>query len=433
MARTIPVIEGQFGTSQYYMTTMKASEVVQSLIIPKDLKGWEDPSIEERFQRELNFNRVKNQIAPYLAENKNRFFSSLVVAIYGGDDPIFTPLADKTKVDPAYSEAANRLGFLTLQSNNLVPLDGQHRLAALKFAITGKDEKGKDIPDHKFTANPDLSDEDISIILIRYNKKNSRRIFNNLNRYAKPTSKADNLITTEEDIFAIIAREDIAGLIKGTRIINIRNNQLGDNQHYFTTLATLYDCVTEICVKEFNIKGKPDITNLPDKQTVNLYKEKCIDIFSLLFKEVETFKIATSDPSETGDQQRIDMRKTEGSLLMKPIGQKCLTIAFQQTISSETSSGSYLDPKIVCQRINEIDWSKDQDMWRFVLMEADGATIKYGKAVENFATQYISYLIGKDTKYWTDSTNKNELLDAYQNNFPPKDRSDLKLPKQINL
>ena len=74
MARTIPVIEGQFGTSQYYMTTMKASEVVQSLIIPKDLKGWEDPSIEERFQRELNFNRVKNQIAPYLAENKNRFF-----------------------------------------------------------------------------------------------------------------------------------------------------------------------------------------------------------------------------------------------------------------------------------------------------------------------------------------------------------------------
>ena len=148
MASTIPVLEGQFGSTTYYMTTMKASEVVNRLHVPKNLDGWAEMSIEERWQREINYSRVKKQIAPYLINTQDRFFGSLVVAIYKGNKPKFEPLK---KMSPnisggAYSESIERLGFLTLAGNEiLVPLDGQHRLAALKFAMTGKDERDKEI------------------------------------------------------------------------------------------------------------------------------------------------------------------------------------------------------------------------------------------------------------------------------------------------
>ena len=35
----------------------------------------------------------------------------------------------------------NKFGVLYLSGKVMVPLDGQHRLAALEFAISGKDEK----------------------------------------------------------------------------------------------------------------------------------------------------------------------------------------------------------------------------------------------------------------------------------------------------
>ena len=42
---------------------------------------------------------------------------------------------------------ASDIGILTLSGEEiLIPLDGQHRLAALRFAVTGRDEKQAEIP-----------------------------------------------------------------------------------------------------------------------------------------------------------------------------------------------------------------------------------------------------------------------------------------------
>ena len=46
-----------------------------------------------------------------------------------------------------------------------MPLDGQHRLAALQFAITGKDEKAKDIDN--LSGSDELAKDVCSVILIR--------------------------------------------------------------------------------------------------------------------------------------------------------------------------------------------------------------------------------------------------------------------------
>ena len=81
MASVYSCIKGKFGPWEYYHITMPAADVATKLMIPKDMPGWEDLTLEEKFQRKLNKNRVNNQIVKYLTDNKFRFFGSLLVTV----------------------------------------------------------------------------------------------------------------------------------------------------------------------------------------------------------------------------------------------------------------------------------------------------------------------------------------------------------------
>ena len=238
MATTIPAIQGKFGSTDYWVTTMKARELASSLTIPKDVSGWEEMSIEEKYQRDIGISRVKKFIAPYLANDPDRFFGSLIVTVINDEGMSFESVTDVANLSQLYSTSAAGMGFLTLSGGEvLVPLDGQHRLKAIQFAITGKDDTGKDIPN--IDSNSDLANEDVTVIFIRHDPQKSRKIFNKVNRYAKPTSKSQNLITDDDDIIAVITRE-IANDIIGSRLVNFSSNTLPANALEFTTLSTLY-------------------------------------------------------------------------------------------------------------------------------------------------------------------------------------------------
>ena len=114
------------------------------------------------------------------------------------------------KVPNLYRSAGSAFGFLTLEGTEvLVPLDGQHRLAALGFAITGKDEKQQQIRD--LEPRTEVAEDICTVLLIKHDESKSRKIFNKVNRYAKRTSKAENLITADDDIIAVIVRESVVG------------------------------------------------------------------------------------------------------------------------------------------------------------------------------------------------------------------------------
>ena len=66
MAQSLPALRGKFGSTEFYLVTMKASEFVRTVIVPKEMEGWENLSVEEKFQREINYKRVKEKMAPYL-------------------------------------------------------------------------------------------------------------------------------------------------------------------------------------------------------------------------------------------------------------------------------------------------------------------------------------------------------------------------------
>ena len=114
MGSLLPAMQGKFGSTEFFIVTMPAKELTERLVIPKDIEGWEDLSIEERYQRDINYTRVKQQIAPYLTTDDDRFFGAFIVSILNAEDIEFESSTSIIKggVPALYKDAATAFGFL---------------------------------------------------------------------------------------------------------------------------------------------------------------------------------------------------------------------------------------------------------------------------------------------------------------------------------
>jgi DNA sulfur modification protein DndB len=418
MASTLPTIRGKLGSTEYYVVTMKGKELVERLTIPKDLDDWADLSVEERYQRDINLNRVKNDIAPYMATDPDRFFGALIVAIMNPEQIQFESLGEVAKGLPGlYKVSASGMGFLNLSGGEiLVPLDGQHRLKAVKFAITGKDDAGDDLPD--ITPSTSLAQEDVTVLLVPYQKEKARKIFNKVNRYAKPTSKAQNLITDDDDVAAVITRQ-IADKLIGARMVNFQSNALNKQAKEFTTLSTLYESVEKILAAKGH---KYEKGVRPDKKKAALFEDEVELVWNTLLEGVEHFFAALADRDETGDDRRRELRDT--FVIGKPIGQLSLVLGFLRLQSSHSPNGAVLSDKEICSRLNRIDWNVGNALWQRVLMNGD--KVAAGRTVASFAGDFISYIAGERLS----DDDSAALLKRYRSLFPIDEQAEVELPAQ---
>lgn len=390
MATVIPATRGNFGNIEYYLTTMKVGEVLQKVRFPKDLPGWLDKSIEERWQREINFTRIRKEIAPYFATDEDRFSGAVVLAALNDADMDFEPLTEFMDVKQVfrrtYQSHARDLGFVVLSGSEiLVPLDGQHRLMAFRFAIEGRDQNSREI--EEIESNIELGKDDVAVILVRFTEEGSRRIFNKINRYAKPTVKGDNLITDDDDAIAVITREllrDEDGVI-APGLVKIGANSLNKTAREFTTLATFYDANMAI-INGLKIVGSGKPQDIP-KQQQPLVKEQIKLVWERLLSRIDPWAKAISDPSPAGQQTRIEIR--EKTLLGKPIGQLSLVRAY--LLMRDKCVG--VSDEDLCDRLNRINWSADAKVWHGVLMNPNGRVMS-GSTTVNRACQFIAHLGG---------------------------------------
>ena len=408
MSTTVLAIEGKLGSTKYYVVTMKASEVVSKIRIPKEVEGWEDLDIENRYQREINDLRVKRDIAPYLANDKDRFFGSLLVAMQHADQITFEPLTDvAAKLPVAYKTPAAGAGFLTLKGGEVMfPIDGQHRLRAIKYAIDGRDSAGKDLD---LTPSTGLAQDDVVVVLFKFETEISRKIFSKVNRYAKTTTKAQNLITDDDDVIAVITRE-IANDVIDARMVNFKSNTLSNRAVEFTTLATLYDCIDYIISADH---GKVDKSIPPDPQKKKLLYISAEQVIQTLVNKIEHFQTMLTGTSGTGDEKRREMRQE--TLLSKPISQLCLVRAFVNIQHSKTSDNRTPTEDEICEKLNQIDWDMKNPSWQKILM--NGNKIMAGKGTVNLATEFIVYLAG-----FLPTNQVDDLFEKYLNSFTEEER-----------
>jgi len=202
-----PALKAQMGRWEYYMVRMSMRELAENVKFAEEVHGTNH--LSEAIQRELKTSRATGQIAGYLSKQPDRFFSSIVVAALEGD-PTWWPvsLEDNPQFQMLRSDKRITEAFGVLQFNgeqNYYALDGQHRLAAIRALIEGGTDhivpnsfRNEDVP--VIIVTPQQF-EDTKDFLIRY-----RRLFGNLNRYAKSMSDFDSYVMDEDDAIAIITR-----------------------------------------------------------------------------------------------------------------------------------------------------------------------------------------------------------------------------------
>jgi len=246
------------GSWQYFIVRMSMRELAESVKLAHDVH--EDKTLATAIQRVLKEGRAHKDIIPYLKYQEDRFFGSIVVAALGGE-PLWQPvnMEDQAGVGLAAQDKrlTNSFGILAFDgTQDYYALDGQHRLYAIKALVDPSNPESLGAP-------PNFKNEEISVIVVMPNEEESedefliryRRLFGNLNRYAKPMDKATNIIMDEDDAFAIITRRLVSehphfkwdGVQKESERIDCKSSgNLPVGSPAFTSLVTLYELTKEL-------------------------------------------------------------------------------------------------------------------------------------------------------------------------------------------
>lgn len=398
MAYTLPVIRGHMGSTNYYLAAMKARELAAVAMMAGELPQWTTWSVFERFQRELAQRRVEKEIVPYLVRTKDRFFNSLIVLVFEPKTFEFESLTSTVSSLPrAYSGAAEQMGFLTIEGGSLVVLDGQHRLGALRGVLTA----GPGLTGEYLDS---VAEDELSVLFIPHESfEKTRRIFNKVNRYAKPTSPTDNIITSEDDGSAIVTRwlveeKPPLGLAgpqppfnasdgAGEPIVEWRQQTLKPEARKFTTLSALYQ-MTNIALLADGLTGfdEKHMVNRPSDEQLRRAYTFVAGWWTTVLTNFTPYRRAIARPSLLPELRSF---RAEYSLLFRPIGQ----MAFTHALVGAVRLGRSLEDGL--EIAEDQGWSAADPLFTSTVVYANGqmSTSEYSIKL---AGRLGTYLIASD-------------------------------------
>ena len=377
---TIPAIRGVMGSTMFYQAVMRADELAATVRPAMDFEEFEDVLVSEKMQRDLSEQRVEAQIVPYLVNSKDRFFGSIIVLAYKPKVFKFESLKEigSGKLDHVYRSIEENTGALTISGGSLFALDGQHRLHALRTVINN------DVTPHLGLkiAGPyksAIKSDMLSVIFLEFETvQKARRIFNKVNRYAKPTSKAVNILTSEDDGLAIVART-LAGLDEpadfGSEIeppiqrklsenvftVSLDKTSLSNNDSQLMTIELLHKSVAIINASTGKLKLDEKTTIVrPENKVLRAAYETCSTWWSTLMYEFEPFVLARERP---GDIPSFRQHTHELSVAFRPVGQEVIIRGLMEAHRLTKASPSQL-----VERLNSVPMSLVDNLWAGILL-----------------------------------------------------------------
>ena len=393
---TYPALRSKMGTWDYFVVKMSVSELSQNVMYASEVH--EDRTLDTAIQRILNTGRVKKEIVEYLKRQPNRFFSSIVVAALNGNpifhevevtsDPRFTLLHGDTRLNKSF-------GVLQFDgTQKYYALDGQHRLAAIKTLLDKNDPVSDDAPE-KF------EDDELSVIVVVPSEDDTnesfmqkyRRLFSNLNRYAKPMDQATNIIMDEDDTFAIITRRlitdkpffqsDAIRQRESKKIKTTKGKNLRTRDTYFTSIETLYEMNITLLSSPKRISDgwNPSIKEKSDLKNFKKFRPNDEEYIDRLYDELSMYwegllaelPVLYSDPTKMRFHDITDIRDDQGTdhLLFWPIGQQMLADIARQMLNRRISDPENPTPvsvKYALQGLNQLEWKLHQVPWKYFLL-----------------------------------------------------------------
>lgn len=281
----LPALRGILGEWVFYACLMPLEEVSKRIEYASAHHRTRPTELSRWIQRTLQEGRAV-EIADYLLREKQRFFNSLVVAVYGGD-PAWHPLTNLKSVHSSLkpedipSAAQESLGVLRFSGEEkLFALDGQHRLAGIKRALP---------------AQAGLRTEEVSVLFVAHRDtpagmERTRRLFTTLNKRAKPVSVAEIIALDEDDVMAITVRylvEKHPWFMDGRVSFQPKANLAANDVSSLTTIVNLYDVLT---IAFRDMYEQRDIGELkyyrPPEQDLKNHRKYAVDLFSRLRKHI---------------------------------------------------------------------------------------------------------------------------------------------------
>jgi DNA sulfur modification protein DndB len=368
---TIPAIRGVIGRTVYYQANIPARDLAAIAIPASEMHDWDNWTMSERIQREVSLSRIRQELMPYLAYSRDRFYGSLIITVMEPEHFEFEALSDVVpEIPAAYQSSAQAVGFLTIAGGDLVALDGQHRLVALRELITNPG----DFPGN---AVQEVGSDSVCVMFVRHESlESTRRIFNKVNRHARPTTPSDNIITSEDDGYAIISRwlterdpppgvrTPLPPLNWSDRdndtIVEWTRTTLTPTSPKLTTLSAVYQTVSAIL-------GANGLTQFSEKQLINRPDEAVLKKayrwaahwWDAVLEGLQPFNWVRSRPEEIPGMRPYAKKS---SLLFRPVGQ----VALFRGLGRAVELGLTLEDAIISS--NKIRWSMSNRDWRGVLV-----------------------------------------------------------------
>lgn len=338
----IPAIFSEIGDWNYYVSSMSLNQV-NEYVSRIDQELHNSSQLNELLQRALTNNYKK--ISEYILTHQDRFFNSLVLAVYDGD-PQYREIDFEYNND--HYEAMGLLEFTGEET--IFPVDGQHRVEGIKEALR---------------ENPQIGSDKIPVIFIGHRnsssgKERTRRLFSTLNRYAKPVKKSEIIALDEDDVSAIVTRSLVEHhqLFSENRI-SLSNTLQENDKTSFTTIEMLYDCnnfLLKNYLTSIGYKGTVDKYSRirPKEEEIRGFLENCQSFWNTIAENIPGIKEFLLE--EPINKFR---HKAGGNLLFRPAGLS----PFVQAVSliQSRTKNDYNDivkkMQIINFNINEKPWS----------------------------------------------------------------------------
>ena len=392
MMKLYPALRSQMGSWNNYIVKMSARELSESVKYASEV--YEDCTLNQATRRIMNDGPVKKAIAEYLKRQPDRFLSSIVVAAIEGN-PMFYPLeiVDDSQLamfqdDGCLNESLGVLKFDGTQQ--YYALDGQHRLSAIKALLDRTDPLSDGAPE-------DFENDEYSVIIIVPGQKDPdfmqkyRRLFSNLNRHAKPTDQATNIIMDEDDTFAILTRRLLtehdffkwAGRQSESQRVKTRKGKnLKSTDPYFTSLEALYEINIELLS---SVQRKPkgwgpisaEGTDLKSFKRFRPSEDYIEQLYAELTMYWEALLAVIPDLHKAPRLMRVhEMDGMEGEaktdhLLFWPIGQQMLAEIARDLLDNRLQNPATPNlnaVKSALQGLGRLEWRLHQVPWRYLFL-----------------------------------------------------------------
>ena len=353
----------RMGSTTYFLASLTAGELVTRVRTAEEvLHDWDNLSIEDRIQRNINKKRLLEEIVPYLAGHPDRFFGSIIVLLDGNVE--FESIERIQTVGGVYALQVEKMGFLTIRDGNWIALDGQHRLVALRELITGNYE-GSQLPG--------IMNDDVAVIFVQQEStEKTRRIFNKVNRYARATSRSDNLVLSEDDGYAIISRrlfmsEDGPLFPRKNRredFVNWKNSTLSGRSLQFTTISALSLIVRDVCESNGLLLDEKTLGGVaPSEEETTQGFELSSQWIEAAFDAFRIFSDVRENPALLPDARSPEKLF---SLILRPAGQIALFRAARlarEQIGTSFNIGDFM------RAASKMNWSVEAQVWENILVQ----------------------------------------------------------------